>query len=52
MPYAQLSYNQCVNINFKYVVWSSDPETGLNNQYQTIMGKIVTPPETQKIVTP
>ena len=52
MPYAQLSDNQCVHINFKNVVWSSDPETGLKNQYQTIMGKIVTPPETQKIVTP
>ena len=36
MPYAQLSDNQCVHINFKNVVWSSDPETGLKNQYQTL----------------
>ena len=45
-----MAANEEIMVNYKNIVFTAEPETKLRNQYESITGGVITPPE-PKIVT-
>ena len=50
VPYGSMAQNEEIMVNYKNIVFTAEPETKLRNQYESITGQVITPPE-PKIVT-
>ena len=50
VPYGAMADNEEIMVNYKNIVFTADPEQKLRNQYESITGGVITPPE-PKIVT-
>ena len=50
VPYGAMAANEEIMVNYKNIVFTAEPETKLRNQYESITGQVITPPE-PKIVT-
>ena len=50
VPYGAKADNEEIMVNYKNIVFTAEPETKLRNQYESITGQVITPPE-PKIVT-
>ena len=50
VPYGAMADNEEIMVNYKNIVFTAEPEQKLRNQYESITGGVITPPE-PKIVT-
>ena len=50
VPYGAMADNEEIMVNYKNIVFTADPEQKLRNQYESITGGVITPPE-PKIAT-
>ena len=50
VPYGSMAQNEEIMVNYKNIVFTAEPETKLRNQYESITGQVITPPN-PKIVT-
>ena len=45
VPYGSMAKDEEIMVNYKNIVFTADPETKLRNQYESITGQVITPPE-------
>ena len=50
VPYAGMAHDETIEVNHKNIVFTAEPEQKLRNQYESITGQVITPPEA-KIIT-
>ena len=50
VPYGSMAKDEEIMVNYKNIVFTAEPETKLRNQYESITGQVITPPEA-KIIT-
>ena len=50
VPYGSMADKETILVNHKNIVFTAEPEQKLRNQYESITGQVITPPEA-KIIT-
>ena len=45
VPYGSMAQNEEIMVNYKNIVFTAEPETKLRNQYESITGQVITPPQ-------
>ena len=50
VPYGSMADKETILVNHKKIVFTAEPEQKLRNQYESITGQVITPPEA-KIIT-
>ena len=45
VPYGSMAENEEIMVNYKNIVFHAEPETKLRNQYESITGQVITPPQ-------
>jgi len=45
VPYGSMAKDETIIVNHKNIVFTAEPETKLRNQYESITGKVITPPQ-------
>tara|TARA_B100001250_G_scaffold405112_1_gene422056 strand:- start:860 stop:1156 length:297 start_codon:yes stop_codon:yes gene_type:complete len=45
VPYAGMAHDETIEVNHKNIVFTAEPEQKLRNQYESITGQVITPPE-------
>ena len=45
VPYGSMAKDETILVNHKNIVFTAEPETKLRNQYESITGQVITPPQ-------
>ena len=45
VPYGSMAKDEIIEVNHKNIVFTAEPETKLRNQYESITGQVIKPPE-------
>ena len=45
VPYVGMAHDETIEVNHKNIVFTAEPEQKLRNQYESITGQVITPPE-------
>ena len=45
VPYGSMADKEEIMVNYKNIVFHAEPEQKLRNQYESITGQVITPPE-------
>jgi hypothetical protein len=45
VPYGSMAKNETIVVNHKNIVFTAEPEDKLRNQYESITGQVITPPQ-------
>ena len=45
VPYGSMAKDETILVNHKNIVFTAEPEDKLRNQYESITGQVITPPQ-------
>jgi hypothetical protein len=45
VPYGSMAKDETIIVNHKNIVFTAEPEDKLRNQYESITGQVITPPQ-------
>ena len=45
VPYGSMAKDETILVNHKNIVFTAEPENKLRNQYESITGQVITPPQ-------